>query len=139
MRQKSEQLELALEARGEAPQGQRSGEASTTFRGNERSGADHQRMEQVVGRANALAALKRVKQNRGSPGVDGMTVDDLTPYLATYCEVIRESWPTAWWWGDTRARRRAAPCRRCWPTCCWTKWTRHWRSAASCSRATRTT
>jgi len=90
MRQKSEQLELALEARGEAPQGQRSGEASTTFRGNERSGADHQRMEQVVGRANALAALKRVKQNRGSPGVDGMTVDDLTPYLATHWEVIRE-------------------------------------------------
>ena len=90
MRQKSEQLELALDRRGETPRSQRSGEASTTFRGNERSGADHQRMEQVVGRANALAALKRVKQNRGSPGVDGMTVDDLTPYLATHWEVIRE-------------------------------------------------
>src|SRR5438034_8874677 len=47
-------------------------------------------MEQVVARANALAALKRVKQNQGSPGVDGMTVDDLTPHLVTHWDVIRE-------------------------------------------------
>ena len=74
MRQKtSEQLELALEARGEAPHGQRSGEAPTTSDGDDRSGGDHRLMEQVVGRVNALAALKRVKQNQGSPGVDGMT------------------------------------------------------------------
>jgi RNA-directed DNA polymerase len=90
MRQKPEQLELALEARGEAPHGQRSGEAPTTSDGDERSGGDHQLMEQVVARVNALAALKRVKQNRGSPGVDGMTVDDLTPYLAAQWETIRE-------------------------------------------------
>lgn len=90
MRQKSEQLELALEARGEAPHGQRSGEAPTTSGRNGRSGVDHRLMEQVVGRANALAALRRVKQNRGSPGVDGMTVDDLTPYLVAHWEAIRE-------------------------------------------------
>jgi group II intron reverse transcriptase/maturase len=47
-------------------------------------------MEQVVERANALAALRRVKQNRGGPGVDGMTVDDLTPYLVAHWEAIRE-------------------------------------------------
>ena len=90
MRQKSEQLELALEARGEAPQGQRSGEAPTTPGGDERSGGDHRLMEQVVARVNALAALKRVKQNKGGPGVNGMTVDDLTPYLVTHWEMIRE-------------------------------------------------
>ncbi len=90
MRQKSEQLELALEARGEAPQGQRSGEAPTTSGGDDLSGGDHRLMEQVVGRANALAALKRVKQNKGGPGMDGMTVDDLTPYLAAHWEAIRE-------------------------------------------------
>ncbi len=90
MRQKSEQLELALDSRGEAPRSPRSGEAPTTSHGNERSGGDHRLMEQVVGRANALAALRRVKQNKGSPGVDGMTVDDLTPYLATHWEAIRE-------------------------------------------------
>jgi hypothetical protein len=67
MRQKSEQLELALGNRGEAPTSQRSGEAPTTSGGDERSGGDHRLMEQVVGRANALAARKRVRQNRGSP------------------------------------------------------------------------
>ena len=91
MRQKtSEQLELALEARGEAPHGQRSGEAPTTSGGNDGSGDDHRLMELVVGRANALAALKRVKQNKGGPGVDGMTVDELTPYLAEHWEGLRE-------------------------------------------------
>ncbi len=90
MRQKSEQLELALEARGEAPHGQRSGEASTTSHGNERSGDDPRLMERVVERANALAALKRVKQNKGSPGVDGMTVGELSPYLVAHWTDIRE-------------------------------------------------
>jgi len=90
MRQKSEQLELALDSRGETPRSQRSGEAPTTSEGNERSGGDHRLMEQVVARVNALAALKRVKQNKGSPGVDGMTVDDLTPHLVTHWETIRE-------------------------------------------------
>ena len=89
-RQKSEQLELALDSRGETPRSQRSGEAPTTSDGTERPRGDRLLMEQVVARANALAALKRVKQNRGSPGVDGMTVDDLSPYLATYWETIRE-------------------------------------------------
>lgn len=39
-------------------------------------------MERVVERRNLEAALKRVKQNKGSPGVDGMTVDELPKYLA---------------------------------------------------------
>jgi group II intron reverse transcriptase/maturase len=90
MRQKSEQLELALDSRGETPRSQRSGEAPTTSDGDERSGGDRLLMEQAVGRANALAALKRVKQNQGSPGVDGMTVDDLSPYLAEHWETIRD-------------------------------------------------
>src|SRR5437867_5578915 len=113
MRQKTvEQMELALETSGEAPQAQRSGEAPTTSSGDDRSGGDHRLMEQVVGRANALAALRRVKQNRGSPGVDGMTVDDLTPYLATHWEAIREqllagTYPAAAGeaTGDPQARR----------------------------------
>ena len=88
-RQKSEQLELALEARGEALHGQRSGEAPTVANGNERSGSDHRLMEAVVERANAIAALKRVRQNQGSPGIDGMTVENLPVYLATEWEAIR--------------------------------------------------
>jgi RNA-directed DNA polymerase len=43
-------------------------------------------MEEVCERANCLQALKRVKSNKGSPGIDGMTVDDLSAYL-------KEHWP----------------------------------------------
>ena len=39
---------------------------------------------------NALAALKRVKQKRGGPGVDGMTVGELSTYLGTHWDGIRE-------------------------------------------------
>lgn len=88
-RQKTGQLVLPLECRGEAPMGQRSGEASMAASGNERPGTDRL-MEEVVQRGNAGAALKRVRQNKGSPGVDGMTVDELPEYLAEYWEEIRE-------------------------------------------------
>jgi len=46
-------------------------------------------MERVVGRGNAKAALKRVRQNKGSPGVDGMTVDELTKHLVEHWEEFR--------------------------------------------------
>jgi group II intron reverse transcriptase/maturase len=45
-------------------------------------------MERVVERGNAQTALKRVRQNQGSPGVDGMTVDELPAYLAENWEGI---------------------------------------------------
>jgi group II intron reverse transcriptase/maturase len=82
------QLELPLEARGEAPQGQRSGEARTARHGHGGSGTDRL-MEQVVERGNVTAAVKRVRQNQGSPGVDGMTVEELPTYLAEHWEAIR--------------------------------------------------
>jgi group II intron reverse transcriptase/maturase len=88
-RQKTGQLVLPLDSRGEAPRCERSGEASTAASGNERPGTDRL-MEEVVQRGNAKAALKRVRQNKGSPGVDGMTVDDLPEYLAEHWEAIRE-------------------------------------------------
>jgi len=43
-------------------------------------------MEKVVSRRNLQAALKRVRKNKGSPGIDGMTVDELSDHL-------RENWP----------------------------------------------
>ena len=43
-------------------------------------------MEEVLRRENLFAALKRVKANKGAPGVDGMTVEDLPDYL-------RKAWP----------------------------------------------
>ena len=38
-------------------------------------------MEEVVGRQNLQRALKRVCANQGSPGVDGMTVEQLKDHL----------------------------------------------------------
>ena len=43
-------------------------------------------MEEVVDAANLRQALKRVRSNKGSPGVDGMTTQELPAYL-------REAWP----------------------------------------------
>lgn len=43
-------------------------------------------MEEVCNRENLEAAWKRVRRNKGSPGVDGMTIDAAKDYL-------REQWP----------------------------------------------
>ena len=81
-------MELPLGNRGEASKDQRSGETPTATNGNGRSGTDHL-MERVVERANAKAALKRVRQNKGSPGIDGMTVEELPKYLVEHWQEIR--------------------------------------------------
>jgi group II intron reverse transcriptase/maturase len=47
-------------------------------------------MELVVERDNLKRALKRVKQNKGSPGVDGMNLDELSDYLRQEWVRIRE-------------------------------------------------
>ena len=90
----SVQMELALDCGGEAPKCQPSGEAGRATRVEERSGKDHSLlcdlMERVVERENAIRALKRVRRNKGSPGIDGMTVDELEPYLRGSWLVIRE-------------------------------------------------
>jgi RNA-directed DNA polymerase len=44
-------------------------------------------MESVVERGNLIAALRRVERNGGSPGIDGMRVDELRGYL-------KEHWPS---------------------------------------------
>ncbi|BBO68232.1 hypothetical protein DSCA_21620 [Desulfosarcina alkanivorans] len=41
-------------------------------------------MERVVLPSNLNAAYRRVKANKGSAGIDGMTVDDLSPWLSTH-------------------------------------------------------
>jgi hypothetical protein len=82
--------ELPLEGRGEAPRVERSGEAGRAAQGKERSGSHDLLMERVVARENALEALKRVRRNKGSPGIDGMTVEELEPYLREHWQTIRE-------------------------------------------------
>jgi group II intron reverse transcriptase/maturase len=57
--------------------------------GREGSG-ESELMERVVERSNLLAALKRVKANKGSPGIDGMTVGELSAHLKEHWPGIRE-------------------------------------------------
>lgn len=47
--------------------------------------------ERVWERENLLAALKRVERNGGAPGIDGMTVEELRPYLREHWLEIREA------------------------------------------------
>lgn len=91
MSQMSRQLELPFMGRGEAPRGERSAEAPTAARGSERPGSDGAPlMEKVLSRPNLKAALKRVRKNKGSPGVDGMTTEELLPYLWANWARLRE-------------------------------------------------
>ncbi len=84
----SEQLELPFRGKGEARPAERSGEARPAVYGDERPGGDRL-MEEVVARSNLEAAYRRVKSNKGSPGVDGMTVEELGGYLARNWEDLR--------------------------------------------------
>jgi RNA-directed DNA polymerase len=46
-------------------------------------------MERVVERRNLFAALARVKANGGSPGIDGITVEELSGHLRQHWPAIR--------------------------------------------------
>jgi RNA-directed DNA polymerase len=48
-------------------------------------------MEQVVERENMSSAYKQVIRNKGSAGIDKMSVDQLKPYLAKHWSEIKES------------------------------------------------
>ena len=47
-------------------------------------------MEEIVDRENLKEALRRVKANKGSPGIDGITVNQLDNYLEQHWSAIRE-------------------------------------------------
>ena len=84
------QMELPLEATGEALTPEWCGEAEPTAPDPERSG-DDDLMSRVVERSNLVRALERVRKNQGSAGIDGMTVDKLVPYRRAHWPGIREA------------------------------------------------
>jgi group II intron reverse transcriptase/maturase len=47
--------------------------------------------EQVLERENLNTALKQVERNKGAPGIDGMSTEELRPYLKEYWREIRET------------------------------------------------
>jgi RNA-directed DNA polymerase len=48
-------------------------------------------LEQMVARENMMAAYRQVVRNKGSAGVDGMSVDELKPYLIEHWAEIKDS------------------------------------------------
>jgi RNA-directed DNA polymerase len=91
-RQKN-QLVLAFteEGRSEAPKTFQEGTESLTAKcETERPARHEQLMEEVCERRNCWQAYKRVKANKGSPGIDGMKVGDLSGYLKQHWPSIRE-------------------------------------------------
>src|SRR6266566_6243647 len=91
-RQKN-QLELAFtdESRSEAPRVSEEGtESLAVKRGTESLAMGEQLMEEVCERENCKQALARVKANKGSAGVDGMTVHELPEFLKQHWPAIRE-------------------------------------------------
>jgi RNA-directed DNA polymerase len=66
------------------------GASSVTAKREDSSPETEQLMEAVVERENMVAALQRVVSNRGAAGVDGMTVEQLKPYLKEEWKRIKE-------------------------------------------------
>lgn len=58
----------------------------------------------VFSKENLLAALRRVEINRGAPGVDGMTAEELRPWIA-------RNWPSVWAELDAGTYKPAPVCR----------------------------
>jgi RNA-directed DNA polymerase len=93
MRQKN-QVELNLDtgAEGETPSAAaQEAEARAARACLERPAVAGPSMEAVVERENLKKALAQAKRNKGSAGVDGMSVNDLPVYL-------KEHWPTIRAW-----------------------------------------
>jgi RNA-directed DNA polymerase len=89
MRQKT-QLDLAFPstATGEARSGGGGGtEAAVANAATESPAVRGPSMEAIVERDNLKKALAQVRRNKGAPGVDAMSIDDLAAYL-------KDHWPT---------------------------------------------
>jgi RNA-directed DNA polymerase len=101
-RRQKNQLVLAFteEGRREAPKASREGTASRTAKCETGRPASHEQwMEEVCERENCWQAYQRVKANKGSPGIDGMKVGDLSGYL-------KQHWPSI---GEQRLRGTYQP------------------------------
>lgn len=85
----SSQLELPWGRRGGAPQALGIEQGSKAVHGSESLGASGL-LGRVLDRQNLQAALKRVRQNQGSPGIDGMTVEELPTWLRAHWPRLRE-------------------------------------------------
>src|ERR1019366_7403487 len=85
------QLDFSSALTGEAREAGREGtESSGARNGTENPTSTNRLMEEVCERANLKAALRRGKANKGSLGVDGMTVIGIKDYVKQHWPAIRE-------------------------------------------------
>jgi RNA-directed DNA polymerase len=93
-KRQNNQLRLAFGEEGgsEAPKSLGGGSETLTAKRRNESPASNseQLMEEVCERENCLQALKRVKSNKGSAGIDGMTAGELPAYLLEHWPAIRD-------------------------------------------------
>ncbi len=69
--------------------GRSNGSQATTVRDDKTGDKTTRLMEEVLRRENLIEAHKRVKRNKGAPGVDGMTVEELMPFCREHWDEIR--------------------------------------------------
>jgi RNA-directed DNA polymerase len=85
------ELDFSTVLTGEAREAGREGtESFGATNGSENPASTNRLMEEVCERENLKEALRRVKANKGSAGVDGMTVGGITDYLKQHWPAIRE-------------------------------------------------
>src|SRR6266853_2974405 len=84
MRQKNTQKNLDFNSTPTGEARAAGGEVTESFSARhapENPASTNQLMEEVCERENLKRALQRVKANKGSPGIDGLTVEELSGYL----------------------------------------------------------
>src|ERR671918_2916919 len=85
------ELDFSSALTGEAREaGREETELSGARNGPENPASTNRLMEEVCERENLKAALRQGKANKGSPGVDGMTVVGIKDYLKQHWPAIRE-------------------------------------------------
>jgi len=80
--------EVGVELRGKA--GALSISPASERERNDTTKVGEELLERILGRDNLNLAYKRVKSNKGSHGVDKMTVDELLPFLKQHGKIIRK-------------------------------------------------
>ena len=85
------ELNFSSTSAGEAREAEREEtESLSTMNDPESPASTNRLMEAVCERENLKEALRRVKANKGSAGVDGITVGGITDYLKQHWPAIRE-------------------------------------------------
>ncbi len=85
------ELDFSSALTGEARKAGREGtEPPRVMNGTESPASTNRLMEEVCERENLKEALRRVKANKGSAGVDGITVGGISDYLKQHWPAIRQ-------------------------------------------------